>query len=61
MEAFSQNEFDALSPVVIAKIYLNIALIKTQTGHLADAVVMHEMALDYKLKGLPTLSEEIRD
>ena len=46
---------------MIAKIYLNIALIKTQTGHLTDAVTMHEMALDYKLQAMPTLSEEIRD
>ena len=37
-EAFSGNEFEQVSPLVVAKIYLNIALIRTQMGFLSESV-----------------------
>ena len=52
---------EEIQPLVIAKICLNIAIIRAQLGDQMEAVYMHERSLYFKLKDLPQLSDEIRD
>ena len=39
---------DQISPLIVAKICLNIAIIRSQLGDLQEAVYMHEKSLMYK-------------
>lgn len=50
-----------VSPLVAAKICLNIALIRAELGDLIESVFMHEKSLNYKLQQMPKISEEVRD
>ena len=45
-----QPETAQVSPLVVGKICLNIALIRSQCGDVAEAVLMHEKSLTYKAK-----------
>jgi len=47
------NRIDQVSPLVVAKICLNIAIIRSQMGYYPEAVFMHEKSLEYKSKVLP--------
>ena len=47
------NRIDQVSPLVVAKICLNIAIIRSQMGYYQEAVFMHEKSLEYKSKVLP--------
>lgn len=47
--------------LIVAKICLNVALIRTELGDFVEAVFMHERSLSFKSQTLPSLSEEIRD
>ena len=49
------------SPLVVAKLCLNIALIRSKLGFYEEAVYMHERSLMYKSQVLPKLDNEIRD
>ena len=60
MKADSQH-FDKISPLVISKICLNIAIIRSQMGNHQEAVFMHEKSLAYKSEVVPQLNNEIRD
>lgn len=52
---------EQISPLIVAKICLNIAIIRSQLGDFSEAVCMHERSLMYKAKVLPQLNDEIRD
>ena len=54
-------QVDRVSPLVVAKICLNIAIIRSQMGQHDEAVFMHEKSLLYKSQVLPQLHDEIRD
>jgi len=47
------SRVDQVSPLVVAKICLNIAIIRSQMGYYQEAVFMHEKSLEYKSKILP--------
>lgn len=55
------GHFDKISPLVISKICLNIAILRSQMGNHQEAVFMHEKSLAYKSEAVPQLNNEIRD
>lgn len=55
------ENFDKISPLIISKICLNIAIIRSQMGNHQEAVFMHEKSLAYKSEAVPQLNNEIRD
>ena len=49
----SKLQIDRVSPLVVAKICLNLAILRSQMGYYDEAVFMHEKSLLYKSQVLP--------
>ena len=43
---------DKIDAAIVAKIYLNLAIIASQTGDHQKALYFHEKCLEYKMKSL---------
>ena len=57
----ADQECCKVNPLVIAKICLNVGLIRSQLGDHDEAIFMHEKSLKYKSSVISQLTDEIRD
>jgi Tfp pilus assembly protein PilF len=50
---------ERVSDLIIAKIYLNLGIIAQHQGELQNSLHYHKRSLEFKLKELPEMNEEI--